>query len=194
MHNTIKVMNVTNFIPQISNHVSNKFKFNKKVKWGKNMKTNDVINANVKENKVINANENAKEKQVTKKVTKKTPKEKTKVADEILNKVRNNTKGLLNTNLGTKKLSVYKEECFIGCNEKEKKSLRKKFRNVLLSIAKSLIEEKNKDNKKKLINAFNEFYKDTYAINDYSLQSVCNENLSNEKKQILEIALKECKK
>lgn len=160
------------------------------------MKTNNLVenNAvvnNAKENAVVN---NAKEKQVTKKVTKKTPKEKTKIADEILNKVRNNTKGLLNTNLGTKKLSVYKEECFIGCSDKEKKSLRKKFRNVLLSIAKSLIEEKNKDNKKKLINAFNEFYKDTYAINDYSLQSVCNENLSNEKKQILEIALKECKK
>ncbi len=151
------------------------------------MKTNNVVanNANVKDNNVVanNANENAKEKQVTKKVTKKTPKEKTKVADEILNKVRNNTKGLLNTNLGTKKLSVYKEDCFIGCSDKEKKSLRKKFRNVLLSIAKSLIEEKNKDNKKKLINAFNEFYKDTYLINDYSLQSVCNENLSKEKKK-----------
>lgn len=162
------------------------------------MKTNSVNNANVKENNAVvnNAKENAvvnnaKEKQV--KVIKKTPK-KTKVADEILNKVRNNTKGLLNTNLGTKKLSVYKEDCFIGCTDKEKKSLRKKFRNVLLSISKSLIEEKNKDNKKKLINAFNEFYKDTYAINDYSLQSVCNENLSNEKKQILEQALKECKK
>lgn len=163
------------------------------------MKTNNAVinNANVKENNVVtnnaNANANAKEKQV-KKVTKKTPKEKTKVADEILNKVRNNTKGLLNTNLGTKKLSVYKEDCFIGCSDKEKKSLRKKFRNVLLSIAKSLIEEKDIGNKKKLINAFNEFYKDTYLVNDYSLQSVCNENLSNEKKKILEIALKECKK
>lgn len=160
------------------------------------MKTNNLVenNAvvnNAKENVVVN---NANVKENKKQVTKKTPKEKTKVADEILNKVRNNTKGLLTTNMGTKKLSVYKEECFIGCSDKEKKSLRKKFRNVLLSIAKSLIEEKNKDNKKKLINAFNEFYKDTYAINDYSLQSVCNENLSNEKKQILEIALKECKK
>lgn len=157
-----------------------------------NAVVNNAVVNNAKENAVVN---NAKEKQVTKKqVTKKTPKEKTKVADEILNKVRNNTKGLLNTNLGTKKLSVYKEDCFIGCSDKEKKSLRKKFRNVLLSIAKSLIEEKNKDNKKKLINAFNEFYKDTYQVNDYSLQSVCNENLSNEKKKILETALKECKK
>lgn len=164
------------------------------------MKTNNSVvnnavvnNANVKENNAVVNNASAKK--VTKKqVTKKVPKEKTKVADEILNKVRNNTKGLLNTNLGTKKLSVYKEDCFIGCTDKEKKSLRKKFRNVLLSIAKSLIEEKNKDNKKKLINAFNEFYKDTYLVNDYSIQSVCNENLSNEKKQILEIALKECKK
>ena len=162
------------------------------------MKTNNVVvnNANVKENNVVvnNAVNNAKEKQVTKKATKKATKEKTKVADEILNKVRNNTKGLLTTNMGTKKLSVYKEECFSGCSDKEKKSLRKKFRNVLLSISKSLIEEKNKDNKKKLINAFNEFYRDTYLVNDYSLQSVCNENLSNEKKQILEKALRECKK
>lgn len=156
-----------------------------------NAVVNNAVVNNAKENAVVN---NAKEKQVTKKVTKKTLKEKTKVADEILNKVRNNTKGLLNTNLGTKKLSIYKEECFVGCSDKEKKSLRKKFRNVLLSISKSLIEEKNKDNKKKLINAFNEFYKDTYQVNDYSLQSVCNENLSNEKKKILETALKECKK
>lgn len=158
------------------------------------MKTNESMN-NANANEVMN-NANAKEvtKKVTKKqVTKKVPKEK-KVADEILNKVRNNTKGLLNTNLGTKKLSVYKENCFVGCSDKEKKSLRKKFRNVLLSISKSLIEEKNKDNKKKLINAFNEFYRDTYLVNDYSLQSVCNENLSNEKKKILEQALKECKK
>ena len=160
------------------------------------MKTNESMN-NANANEVMN-NANANEvttKKVTKKqVTKKVPKEKTKVADEILNKVRNNTKGLLNTNLGTKKLSVYKENCFVGCSDKEKKSLRKKFRNVLLSISKSLIEEKNKDNKKKLINAFNEFYRDTYLVNDYSLQSVCNENLSNEKKKILEQALKECKK
>ena len=154
------------------------------------MKTNEVMN-NSSANEVT---KKVTKKQVTKKVTKKTPKEKTKIADEILNKVRNNTKGLLTTNMGTKKLSVYKEDCFVGCSDKEKKSLRKKFRNVLLSIAKSLIEEKNKDNKKKLINAFNEFYKDTYLVNDYSLQSVCNENLSNEKKQILEKALRECKK
>ena len=159
------------------------------------MKTNEVMN-NANANEVMNnANANEVTKKVTKKqVTKKVLKEKTKVADEILNKVRNNTKGLLNTNLGTKKLSVYKENCFVGCSDKEKKSLRKKFRNVLLSISKSLIEEKNKDNKKKLINAFNEFYRDTYLVNDYSLQSVCNENLSNEKKKILEQALKECKK
>ena len=159
------------------------------------MKTNEVMN-NANANEVMNnANANEVTKKVTKKqVTKKVLKEKTKVADEILNKVRNNTKGLLNTNLGTKKLSVYKENCFVGCSDKEKKSLRKKFRNVLLSISKSLIEEKNRDNKKKLINAFNEFYRDTYLVNDYSLQSVCNENLSNEKKKILEQALKECKK
>lgn len=115
-------------------------------------------------------------------------------ANEILQRVKDQTKGLLSTNLGTNKTSIYKETCFEDCTEREKKSLRKKFRNVLFSIAKSLVIENNETNKNQLINAFNDFYTSTYSVNDYTLSSICNENLANEKKEILSKALEICKK
>ena len=65
---------------------------------------------------------------------------------------------------------------------------------MLFSNAKALLNESNKENKEKLIKSFNDFYLSAYKINDYSLQSVCNENLSKEKKDILSKALDICKK
>lgn len=115
-------------------------------------------------------------------------------AKSIIENFANNTKGLLKTSLGTKKASIYKDEIFTDCNEKEKKSLRKKLRNMLFSCATSLLNEKNKENQKALIKAFNDFYKECYLLNDYSLNSVCNENLKTEKKEILSNALNLCKK
>lgn len=115
-------------------------------------------------------------------------------AKDIIQKFAESTKGLLSTNLGTKKSSIYKENLFENCTDKEKKSLRKKFRNMLFSNAKALLNESNKENKDKLIKAFNDFYASAYKTNDYSLQSVCNENLSSEKKDILLKALEICKK
>lgn len=115
-------------------------------------------------------------------------------AKSIIENFANNTKGFLKTSLGTKKTSIYKDEIFTDCNEKEKKSLRKKLRNMLFSCATSLLNEKNKENQKALIKAFNDFYKECYLINDYSLNSVCNENLKTEKKEILSNALNLCKK
>ena len=115
-------------------------------------------------------------------------------AKDIITKFAESTKGLLSTNLGTKKSSIYKEDLFENCTDKEKKSLRKKFRNMLYSNSKALINESNKENKEKLIKAFNDFYASAYKLNDYSLQSVCNENLSKEKKDILLKALDLCKK
>lgn len=120
--------------------------------------------------------------------------EKVNVSANVIAKFAENTKGLLSTNLGTKKSSIYKEELFEDCSEKEKKSLRKKFRNMLFSAAKALNDESNKEKQNKLINAFNELYLQVYKVNDYSLQSVCNENLSKEKKDILTKALSICKK
>ena len=115
-------------------------------------------------------------------------------AKSIIENFANNTKGLLKTSLGTKKANIYKDEIFTDCNEKEKKSLRKKLRNMLFSCATSLLNEKNKENQKALIKAFNDFYKECYLINDYSLNSVFNENLKTEKKEILSNALNLCKK
>lgn len=112
----------------------------------------------------------------------------------IIASFSNNTKGLLQTSLGTKKASIYKVEIFEDCTDKEKKSLRKKLRNMLFSCATSLVNEKDTNKKNELIKAFNSFYSDCYACNDYSLQSVCNENLKAEKKEILEKALNLCKK
>ena len=115
-------------------------------------------------------------------------------AKDILSTLQKNTNGLLKTSLGTKKATIYKEDIFSECSDKEKKSLRKKLRNTLFSLCSSLISETEKEKQNKLIKSFNDFYKSVYIINDYSLQSVCNENLKSEKKDILQQALNICKK
>lgn len=114
-------------------------------------------------------------------------------ANEILAMTAKATEGLIKSNLGTKKSSLFKEDV-LPSDEKQKKSMRKKLRNLLFSICSTLIVEQNKEKQTKLINAFNEFYFSTYANNDYTLSSVCNENLSSEKKDIIKKALEICKK
>ena len=114
-------------------------------------------------------------------------------ANEILAMTAKLTEGLIKSNLGTKKSSLFKEDV-LPSDEKQKKSMRKKLRNLLFSICSTLVIEQNKEKQTKLINAFNEFYFSTYANNDYTLSSVCNENLSSEKKDIIKKALEICKK
>lgn len=119
--------------------------------------------------------------------------EKTASASDIIANLTKNCEGLLKSNLGSKKTSIYNTGV-LPSDEKGKKSTRKKLRNVLFSICSSIIEEKNEDNKKRLVNSFNEFYKSTYRVNDYTLASVCNENLNATKKEIILKALQICKK
>ena len=114
-------------------------------------------------------------------------------ANEILAMTAKATTGLIKSNLGTKKSSLFKENV-LPTNEKQKKSMRKKLRNVLFSICSTLVVEQNEEKQSKLISAFNDFYFATYANNDYTLASVCNENLSSEKKDIIKKALEICKK
>lgn len=109
--------------------------------------------------------------------------------NEILKKVENDTQGLLKSNLGNRQKTLYKETIFKDCNEKEQKSIRRKIRKIVISFADNI---KSK-NDVKLINAFNEFYKETFICNDYTLHSVCNENLSSEKKEKLQKLLDICK-
>ena len=115
-------------------------------------------------------------------------------AKDILANLQKETSGLLKTSLGTKRESIYQNAIFENCSDKEKKSLRKKLRNTLFSLCSSLIDEKDETKKNKLIKSFNDFYKSVYVNNDYSLQSVCNENLKSEKKEILQKGLDICKK
>ena len=119
--------------------------------------------------------------------------EKTASASEIIANLTKNCAGLLKSNLGTKKTSIYNTGVLPN-DEKGKKSTRKKLRNILFSICSSIIEEKNEDNKKRLVNSFNEFYKATYRVNDYTLASVCNENLNATTTEIILKALQICKK
>ena len=116
-----------------------------------------------------------------------------KTAQEILAAATAATEGLIKSSLGTRKATLYKEGV-LPEDAKGKKSTRKRLRNYFFSIASSLVAEKDKEKQTKLINAFNEFYFSTYANNDYTLASICNENLSSEKKDILKKALEICKK
>lgn len=109
--------------------------------------------------------------------------------NEILKKVESQTEGLLKSNLGNRQKTLYKESIFENCTEKEQKSIRRKIRKVVLSFADNIQSKENK----KLINAFNEFYKETFICNDYSLHSICNENLASEKKEKLQKLLDICK-
>ena len=99
--------------------------------------------------------------------------------NDILDKSKKNTSGLLNTNLSTKKESIYKESIFNGLSDKQKKSARKKIRNYVHAIFESIIT-KNTEKKTKelndLINSFVEFYTETYRVNDYSFSSIASEN------------------
>ena len=115
-------------------------------------------------------------------------------AKDILANLQKETSGLLKTSLGTKRENIYQISIFENCSDKEKKSLRKKLRNTLFSLCSSLIDEKDDQKKNKLIKSFNDFYKQVYVTNDYTLQSICNENLKSEKKETLQKALDICKK
>lgn len=103
------------------------------------------------------------------------------IALDVLKSVKENNAGLFKTSLGTK-TEIYKKELFKGANEKQIKSLRKKFRNVTFNFLSS-IATNNAD--KKLIEGFIDFYKQVYVINDFSFSSIASENTKEEKKAIL---------
>ena len=75
-----------------------------------------------------------------------------------------------------------------------KKVARKKFRNTILSLSESLTQEKDKTRLEKLKKAFLDFYKQVYKVNDFSLSSVCSENMKETNKEILKKALQIVKK
>ena len=102
------------------------------------------------------------------------------MALDVLKSVKEKNAGLFKTSLGTK-TEIYKKELFEGANEKQIKSLRKKFRNVTFNFLSTIANNADK----KLIEGFIDFYKQVYTLNDFSLNSIASENTKEEKKAIL---------
>lgn len=102
------------------------------------------------------------------------------IALNVLKSVKEKNAGLFKTSLGTK-TEIYKKELFEGANEKQIKSLRKKFRNVTFNFLSTIANNADK----KLIDGFIDFYKQVYVINDFSFSSIASENTKEEKKEIL---------
>lgn len=102
------------------------------------------------------------------------------IALDVLKSVKEKNAGLFKTSLGTK-TEIYKKDLFEGANEKQIKSLRKKFRNVTFNFLSSIAQNADK----KLIEGFIDFYKQVYVLNDFSFNSIASENTKEEKKAIL---------
>lgn len=102
------------------------------------------------------------------------------IALDVLKSVKEKNAGLFKTSLGTK-TEIYKKELFEGANEKQIKSLRKKFRNITFNFLSTIANNADK----KLIEGFIDFYKQVYILNDFSFNSIASENTKEEKKAIL---------
>lgn len=81
------------------------------------------------------------------------------IALDVLKNVKEKNAGLFKTSLGTK-TEIYKKELFEGANEKQIKSLRKKFRNVTFNFLSTIANNADK----KLIDGFIDFYKQVYTL------------------------------
>lgn len=102
------------------------------------------------------------------------------IALDVLKSVKEKNAGLFKTSLGTK-TEIYKKDLFEGANEKQIKSLRKKFRNVTFNFLSTIANNADQ----KLIDGFIDFYKQVYVINNFSFSSIASENTKEEKKEIL---------
>lgn len=107
------------------------------------------------------------------------------IALDVLKSVKEKNAGLFKTSLGTK-TEIYKKELFEGANEKQIKSLRKKFRNITFNFLSTIANNADK----KIIDGFIDFYKQVYVLNDFSFSSIASENTKEEKKEILIKGLK----
>jgi len=158
---------------------------------------NAVVENSTKEkvNKV-SAKEKVNKVSAKEKVNKVSAKEKVNntLYKDILANLNKSTEGLLKTSFGVKKSDIYKEEIFSDLSDKEKKVARKKFRNTMLSLSETLVQEKDKTRLEKLKKAFLDFYKKAYKVNDFSLSSVCSENMKETNKDTLKKALQIVKK
>lgn len=153
---------------------------------------NSIENVNAVTNKETSSNKK-KINKVSASKAKANAKANSLIALDVLKSVKEKNQGLFKTALGTK-TEIYKKDLFAGANEKQIKSLRKKFRNVTFNFLSSIATNADK----KLIANFVDFYKQVYVNNDFSFASIASENTKEEKKAILikglEIVKKNVKK
>lgn len=142
----------------------------------------NLINSVENVNKVANKKNSSKKEinEVSVNKAKATAKANSLIALDVLKSVKEKNQGLFKTALGTK-TEIYKKDLFAGANEKQIKSLRKKFRNVTFNFLSSIATNADK----KLIANFVDFYKQVYVTNDFSFSSIASENTKEEKKEIL---------
>lgn len=139
---------------------------------------NSVENVNAVSNKEVSSKKKINKVSASK--AKAIAKANSLIALDVLKSVKEKNEGLFKTALGTK-TEIYKKELFAGANEKQIKSLRKKFRNVTFNFLSSIAANGDK----KLIAGFIDFYKQVYVTNDFSFSSIASENTKEEKKEIL---------
>lgn len=120
----------------------------------------------------------------------------TKTTNNVTNNVMdtifaNLAKSGINLTLENSHRSVFKKELIENLTDTQAKVFRRKIRKMMLSFAETLCNAPTDATAKK---QFNELYKQVYAVNDYTLQSVCSENMKEVNKKILQKALEIAKK
>lgn len=98
--------------------------------------------------------------------------------------IANLDKSLLVSNSGQRKENIYKKDIFADCiTDRDKKTRRRKLRNILDSFISSFILTKEEEKLKKLSLSFDAYYKATYTTNDYTLDSIISANTDAAKKE-----------
>lgn len=93
----------------------------------------------------------------------------------------------LKTSSGMKRENIYKKDIFADCiTDTDKKTTRRKLRNVLDNFVKTILTCTDKMKLKKYCIEFDKYYKAVYNLNDYSLQSICSNNTDEIKKANLQ--------
>lgn len=98
----------------------------------------------------------------------------------------NLAKSGINLSLENSHRSVFKKELINDLTDTQAKVFRRKIRKMILAFAETLC---NAPTDAKAKQQFNELYKQVYAVNDYTLQSICSENMKEVNKKILKKAL-----
>lgn len=93
----------------------------------------------------------------------------------------------LKSSVGMKKENIYKKDIFADCiTDFDKKTTRRKLRNILDNFVKTILTCTDKNKLQKYCIEFDKYYRAVYNVNDYSLQSICSNNTDEIKKANLQ--------